>query len=274
MRSVLYIFLFILYTTTSLAQVKSIDSSDVINDILTLKVKQLDEFIGLFNNDDNLWANKQTNYDLPTERRGRLAFLLNHADSTLYNTTTEEFINYTCRESNNSMLNFTDDNWYAKLICSVKYENKTQDISLVLKVEGNNEDGYRWIIRGVDAPFIDMPLMKYDTVKFIGPINHELDFIDLFKVFEDHENISQYANKDFEFDGLSIFFFLIKTEKLQYKKVKSIQYQFLQIKDWIFTVENFNRMWSNSGWLISSVLKISDTEKTDYKKKNLYLRNE
>jgi hypothetical protein len=103
-------------------------------------------------------------------------------------------------------------------------------------------------------------------------MNHELGFMGLFNAFNDYENISEYAYKDFIPDDLSIFFSLVKSNEIQYVRVNSIQYHFLQIANWVFTVDYFNRASSNSGWLISAVTSISDLEKVVYKKNILYTR--
>ncbi|MEL7532807.1 MAG: hypothetical protein AAFN10_15925 [Bacteroidota bacterium] len=53
--------------------------------------------------------------------------------------------------------------------------------------------------------------------------------------------------------------------------VRSIKYHFMQIDNWIITVENFNRKDWNAGWLISDIIPASPTDKERYLNEKLNL---
>lgn len=250
---------------------------------LLAEVKQLDQFIKRFNNKEYILTGKEKSIAevkketedvnmFQTERKKGVVALLNFNDTSVYNKRNVAFINYVGEESNHIKLSYYDSDWYALVGCAIIYKGKQQNISVTLKVEGNFAMGFKWVIAGVNADFIDfLKISINDTTKFISPMNHELGFMDLYKVFQDYQNISAYIIKDYPLDKLSIFKYLVSTKEIQYIKVNTIQYHFLQIKDWVFTVDYFNRPDYNSGWLISSISKIPDSEKTSYKADNLFL---
>lgn len=254
------------------AQVFNLDSIYGKKQEFVLQVKQLDEFINRFNNKETIYTSNKTEVNSPVERKRNLISLLDLEDSTLFKKSTEDFIEYVSNDTNHIKLDYADDNWYAKVNCTIRYKDKEKNVFLILKKEGDMQEGFKWVFAGVNASFTDIRPAYYDTAKFIGPMNHELGFMGLFNAFNDYENISEYAFKDFIPDDLSIFFSLVKSNEIQYVRVNSIQYHFLQIANWVFTVDYFNRASSNSGWLISAVTSISDLEKVVYKKNILYTR--
>lgn len=272
MKNFISIFLLLLNSFFCQSQTLNLDSFSSKYQEFIIQIKQLNQFINHFNNKDLAYSNQTIKNDYERERKKSIISLFNFEDSTIFNDKTEEFINYVCNDSNYTHLDFNDDNWYANVNCSVKFKSKAQNINLILKKEGDSKVGFKWVISGVHAPFIDLKSQYSDTVVFIGPMNHELSFMGLFDVFNDYENISEYTFKEYEPDNLSIFLFLVKSKEIKYVRVNSIQYHFLQIPNWIFTVDYFNRPYTNSGWLISSVLNVNNLEKKEYKKNNLYLR--
>jgi len=277
MRTLSLAFFFLLSTITCYSQVLSPDLSFGDRERFVKEVKQLDQFFKRFNNREDLFTGelksreaylneKKDIIQFQTERKKSLATLLNYSDSALIkNKGTVDFINYAGDDSNHVELGYYDEDWYAKVECSFKYRGQKQRVPLTLKREGNSELGNKWVIIGVDLPFISLNPVRIDTIKFISPLNHEVGFMDLFKVFRDNQNILQYTSEGFVPNQLNVFLYLIKTGELQYIGVNSIQYHFILLKNWLFTVDYFNRASNNSGWLISSVLQMDDAEKKNYK---------
>lgn len=284
MRNFLCFLLFLSYSVNCSSQHLGLDSIFGNNKAFILEVKQLDQFIKRFNNRENVFTGeektksqiqkeKENLVNLQTERKKNIISLLNFEDSMLIgDKKTVDFIEYTGNDSNKIEISYFDENWFAKVNCSVKYKGKEQNIFLTLKKDGDKKKGFKWILLGINTPFINLvPRHNDDSTKFIGPMNHELGFMGLSEVFNDYTNISEYSSKVYVPDDLSVFFFLVKTKEIQYVKVNSIQYHFLQIPDWIFTVDYYNRPSNNSGWLISSLTKTSDAEKINYRKSILYI---
>ena len=98
---------------------------------------------------------------------------------------------------------------------------------------------------------------------FLHPMSHELDFMNIYKAFQNPEVIEYYASKEFQPDYLTLFFYEIKQGKLVFQHVDSVKFHVFQIKDWYFEVSWFNRSGMNSGWLMSNVIYMPEKEKTN-----------
>lgn len=278
MRNLFFIFFMLISCVTSYSQVLSIDLSNGDRERFVKEVKQLDQFFKRFNNREDIFTGevksltayskeKNDTMKFHTERKKSLITLLNFTDSVLIKSRgTVDFINQVGNDSNDVEIGYNDEDWYAKVECSFKYRGQKQGVYLTLEREGTPDLGNKWVITGAELPFISLNATRTDTVKFISPMNHEVGFMDLFKVFSDNSNIAQYTSTGFVPNRLDVFLYLIKTGELQYIGVNSIQYHFLQVKNWLFTVDYFNRASNNSGWLISSVVPMVDAEKKNYKK--------
>jgi hypothetical protein len=277
MKTLSFVFFFLFSTITCYSQVLSLESSFGDRERFVKEVKQLDQFFKRFNNRENIFTgevkpleayskDKNDTLKFQTERKKSLLALLNFSDSILIKRKeTVDFINQVGDDSNHVELGYNNSDWYAKVECSFRYRELKQGVQLTLEREGTPELGNKWVITGVGLPFISLIPTRTDTVKFISPMNHEVGFMDLFKVFRDKPNITQYTSTGFMPDKLSIFLYLIKTGELQYISTNSIQYHFLQVKNWLFTVDYFNRASNNSGWLISSIVQMDDTGKKNYR---------
>ncbi|MEN6454193.1 MAG: hypothetical protein ABFD10_08030 [Prolixibacteraceae bacterium] len=273
-----FIFLLLFFKTTCYSQVLSLNSSFGDRERFVKEVKQLDQFFKRFNNKEDIFTGVEKSSEVysnekkdlvkfQTERKKSLITLLNFSDSALIKKKeTVDFINYAGDDTNHVELGYDNEDWYARVECLCKYKGEKQNLHLILKREGTPELGNKWVITGIDMPFISLDPVRTDTVKFISPMNHEVGFMGLFKVFRDNSNIIQYTSTGFIPDELTLFLYLVKTGELQYFSVISIQYHFLQVKNWLFTVDYFNRASNNSGWLISSVVPMDDGEKMNYKK--------
>jgi hypothetical protein len=94
-------------------------------------------------------------------------------------------------------------------------------------------------------------------------MSHELDFMNIYKAFQDPEVIEYYATKEFQPNYLTLFFYEIKQGNLVFQHVDSVKFHVLQIKDWYFEVSWFDRTGLNSGWLMSNVIYMPEKEKTN-----------
>ena len=273
------------YFWITLCSAQSIASIDDITDSkrFLLEVKQLDQFIKRFNNEEDILtgnektaeeitANRKDFKGFQLERKKILMSLFNLGDSSLFNKTTREFVNFIGNDTDLITISYYDPDWYAAVNCTMNYKGKNFPVILTMKNEGSYKSGFKWIIESASPDFFKSTSSHKDSTKSIGPMNHELGFMGLFNVFNDAKNITEYTSKNFIPDNFSVFLFLVKSGEIKYVQVNSVKYHFLQLKNWIFTVEYFNRNDNNSGWLISSLFKVSDSEKMNYRKKNLSLR--
>jgi hypothetical protein len=117
------------------------------------------------------------------------------------------------------------------------------------------------------------PYFVRDTTKvgrFLHPLSHELDFMNLRKSFNEGDSISQFTVKRFRPDHLSVFLYEIKRGNLKYKTVNEVKFHFFQIDRWYFEISEFNRSGYNTGWLISNLVKLNSKADKDLLQKYVY----
>ncbi len=132
--------------------------------------------------------------------------------------------------------------------------------------------GYKWVIRKAHVDQWEK-YFERDTSKvgkFLHPMSHELDFMNIRKAFNNPDSISQFTAKKFEPDHLSIILYELKKGNLKFKSVESVKFHFLQINGWYFELSDFNRPGYNTGWLISNLVKIKNDSEKDILKRYLY----
>ena len=85
------------------------------------------------------------------------------------------------------------------------------------------------------------------------------------KVFDDKDYLDSYFDKSFFKRNNSVTFYNAFIEgKIKFMHVKSIKYHFLQVSNYIFTVEHFQRKDLNAGWLINSLQSASAADKNNF----------
>ncbi len=213
------------------------------------QVKLLDEFFVRFNQDAQSEINAVS--DSATAGFTRSEIIKSLFEYSFYEKNqqmVDTFIKQIVK--NNATLNFYSENWYAQLNSRILYFDEIKDIDLILVNEKVAEKVSKWVILDVFAGFLE--IQPTDTTAFLQPMAHEANFVSLSKVFQQNENIAQYAHRLFVPNRLSVFFWLVKNNYIQYKQTNSVIYHF-NIKNWSFKVENFNRADYNSGWLISEL---------------------
>ena len=106
--------------------------------------------------------------------------------------------------------------------------------------------------------------------RFIQPAANETYFAELERDFADKRRLADlFAPGFFEGRSSAPFYEAVLRGRIKFVAVKKLRYHYLQVHDWIFTVENFERASRNSGWLITSIRQASPDEQSDYIKKLL-----
>ena len=107
---------------------------------------------------------------------------------------------------------------------------------------------------------------------FLNPVSHGTDFVNLRMLFNsDKEYLGGFLHEGFEFDELTLFVHELEKGNISLLKINEINYHFLQVPGWGFTVNKYMRDTSNSGWLISSLNRMTDRQKQIYKSDYLFL---
>jgi hypothetical protein len=246
--------------------------------IFTARVKLLDDFYDRFNlnqkrlneNYPNLFTDSLFKSESFEKLRRKMILSLierikRNPDSAVLDT----FINQIVLK--NFGISFYDSAWYADFNCTFSLNKEQIKISIIMQNELCCDGASKWVIRSVKSDlFNDSP---YDSTKWLPSTSNDLDFIDLkYRIFtEDRKNIASYTYKEFSHNNLDVFLFLVSKGLLKFVKSNYLQYHFLQLDSWIFTLSYFDRRNVSSGWLIDNILHVNDAKKQEYMKKVLNL---
>ena len=162
------------------------------------------------------------------------------------------------------LLDFHGKSWFAEVNADFMYNKQKVSLILYLRIEAQNE-GYKWVISNVYFDkFAQLFPHLSDTTStefFLHPMSHELDFMNIHKVFDDPDKLDYYLENNYKPDQLSIFVAEMKSGNLKFVTVNTLKFHFFQIPNWYFEVSYFNRNSNNSGWLISNLVRIDDKDK-------------
>lgn len=167
--------------------------------------------------------------------------------------------------SDSITINYSDSTWFAMANCHGKLSGKPVDFMIYLNVEERGKDMYKWVISKVEGnPFtLSSVLTKKDL--FLYPDDHETNFMSLAKMTKEaYKYASCYTNKDYTVDQTSVFLTLIQYGILKIEHVTELEFLFLQVPGYGFTIKNIERESLNSGWLINSFFKMTSQEKKKF----------
>ena len=243
--------------------------------LFVYKVKQIEEFFERFNDDPESFIRrmyKTYGVRYKIDRGKLIQSLFNYETNSWKQSTIDSFVNSALQTQLPSKNHFYGENWYAEAICKFQYNNGEIDVPVVLRIVRDQQRRLKWIICAVRSNPIKSsglitPPTKNNELKFIHPASHSNYFIELEKIFDDKENLSAYFEKSvFDRSNSAAFYNSVLENKIRFMHVKEIKYHFLQVNQYIFTVEYFPRQSLNAGWLINSVKIASQPEKETFKK--------
>jgi hypothetical protein len=237
------------------------------------EVKTIDEFIERFNNDQYTLIRQYMEEKFPKKKLTRLDLirtLFNYDDPLWSKEDALEFSNYVLDQKDEKFLDFYSNTWFAQAECLVKYKGVPKKVNITMQVFVSDRTGAaKWVICGARAPFLDFS-NRIDSKKFLNPISHATDFIGLRKAMEDKVFLKNYLSEDFKESHLNKYLAALASGDIVFEQISSITYHFLSIDNWLFTVKEYSRPGKNSGWLIQSLSKRTQSEKADYLKNNLF----
>lgn len=231
--------------------------------------KQMSQFISRFNYEEDQYG-KKINSNSPDYRdrkkRKTVLPLLFDMENQRTNGSLRDFFIADLTETDSNYFEFLGGQWYSEVSATFKWKGKEVDISLILTIEEENL-GSKWVLTNVYFPEFNKLFPKGDIAEqqkhFLHPMSHELDFMNIYKIFKTPECIEYYAENTYSADHLSLFFYEIKQGNLVFERVNSEKFHVFQIDNWYFEVSWFNREGYNTGWLISNLIFLKDNEKEE-----------
>ena len=267
MKQIAAIFFFVVPVFLS-AQTYNSFSGD--ESIFYAQTKQVNQFFRRFNGEEDVKGDRIYNGDStvrdPKMRKKYLPILFDNGNGAISADMKELFINQVLNKKNPVYLDFHGKNWFAEVTASFTYKKEKVNIIIYLKLEKQNL-GYKWDFSNVYFDkFVKIFSHAGDTTNnklILHPLSHEIDFMNINKVFRDEENIDYYLEKNYVPDQLALFVEEIKSGNLKFESVNNVKFHFFQVPGWYFEVTYFNRNEMNSGWLISNLLHVNEHEKKE-----------
>ena len=228
--------------------------------------KQMGQFIHRFNYEEDQYGNRlypnDKDYRSATKRKDAIALLFDFENPRTSGTLRDYFIEDLTK--NNQFMEFLGGDWYSEISAKFKWKGQIVDISLIMALEKDGL-GSKWVITNVFFSEFQKYFPQGELAErekhFLHPMSHELDFMNIYKIFNDPQTVEYYASTDYHPDYLTLFFYEIKQGNLKFDHVESVKFHVFQIKNWYFEVSWFNRSGYNSGWLISNLVYIKENEK-------------
>ena len=226
---------------------------------LTIRVKQLDEFMNRFNYERDIYNQDLVADDsLVFKRQLYLLSLFdrNYLNEAQLDTGLEQqittFLDLVTDTAQPRFIRFHDGQWHAEGEAVFSYGGKEYTARVTLQTALDSAENSKWVLTGFQAAKFSLTPVDTQTYRALSPVSHELNFGKLAKVTEtDAQNILRYTSESYTPDYLSIALFLIQTGQLKIQYFKTVKYYFAQVPGYVFEVRNFDRNTYNSGWLIS-----------------------
>ncbi|MBO6056997.1 MAG: hypothetical protein J6P64_02080 [Bacteroidales bacterium] len=229
--------------------------------------KQMGQFIHRFNYEEDQYGNRlypgDKDYRNAAKRKDAIALLFDLENPRTSGTLRNYFIE-DLTKNNNQFFEFLGGDWYSEISAKFKWKGQMVDISMIMALEKDGL-GSKWVITNVFFSEFQKYFPQGELAErekhFLHPMSHELDFMNIYKIFNDPQTVEYYASTDYHPDYLTLFFYEIKQGNLKFDHVESVKFHVFQIKNWYFEVSWFNRSGYNSGWLISNLIYLKENEK-------------
>ena len=253
----------------SVSMAKTIGDFKMDETELYAMTKQMGQFMRRFNYEEDQFGNQLNpqypKYHNAKMRKQSLPILF---DQERYGTQTElqRYFIEDVTKGYSTFMTFLGGRWYSEVSATFRYNGTDVTILLILAVEKEGV-GSKWVLTNIYFPEFNKMFPNGEMAEkerhFLHPMSHELDFMNIYKAFQDPDVIEYYASKDYQPDYLTLFFYEVKQGHLVFQHVDSLKFHVFQIKDWYFEVSWFDRKGLNSGWLMSNVVYLPEKEKTN-----------
>jgi hypothetical protein len=242
---------------------------------LYAETKQLNQFIRRFNGEEDekgeRYYPRDKQYRSEKLRKKYIGILFDDSNKGISGDLKVQFAKDVLDKTKPVILDFHGGNWFSEVHTTFTMNGKTEPVTLFMELEKDHE-GTKWVISRVYASMFDQYFIRDTTKvgKFLHPMSHELDFMNLRKAFNYTDSIAQFAVKRFRPDHLSLFLYEVKKGNLKFKTVEELKFHFFQVNGWYFELSEFNRAGYNTGWLISNLVKVNNESEKNILRKYLY----
>ncbi|MCX6252817.1 MAG: hypothetical protein NTX61_18945 [Bacteroidetes bacterium] len=234
------------------------------------QTKQVNQFFRRFNGEEDVkgkrYYNKDVEYHDAKARKKFLSILFDIERSDITQDVKSQFITDVINKKNPIFLDFHSSDWFAEVSASFTYKKEKVNIILYLKLV-KDKLGYKWVFSNVFCNLFDQWFTHAgDTTSntlFLHPLSHEIDFMNMDRVFRDPGKIDYYLEGHYTPDQLALFTMEVKNGNMKYEGINNVKFHFFQIPGWYFEISYYNRNDVNSGWLIDNILKITEKDKKE-----------
>jgi len=244
------------------------------------EVKLVDEFIERFNDDPASYIRTQCRALYGTDsmitRPRMLRSLFDKKQN--WGSELQSFVRDITDASRPQYLSFTDSNWYAEANCIFLYNGKKTQIHLLLHIK-TADNASKWMIAGM-GPVSFPGLTKGGTAAahensqvkdFIPTSAYGTDFVVFHNVFSPTIRPVDYFEPALAaMPRAQELISGVQQGKAVFQRVANIKFHFFSLPGWVFTVGQFKRKETNSGWLISSLMPVTPEQKEVFRSKLLY----
>jgi len=236
---------------------------------LYASTKQVNQFFRRVNGEEDIKGERyypeDKGYRTKDLRKKYLKNLFNNENSYLTLGLKAEFLEDLLDDNNPVFLEFHGGDWFAEVTTTFMFQGMERFLTLFLQLE-NDTVGSKWVITQLYFEpfaklFADQDSLRKAGQKFLHPMSHELDFMNLARTFESKSSLEQYLAWKYHPDYLTLFIYEFKKGSLSFKSITNVKFHFFQVDGWYFELSDFNRKGYNTGWLISALLKVDEEEK-------------
>lgn len=257
-RTIIFALLSLLVTSEAISQ---IIVTDINENYLKGRVKQVEEFMARFNFDEDWKGNKVSDKADTALRRKHLTILFdadrfsNAKDRQLISQA-KAFVDDVI--AGNHTLHFEDSTWIAEVMCNVSLSGKTHSLKLILQPQLVARNEYRWVITQAHSKLFSVKTSAQGNAPMISPMEHEVGFVGLSQIKTSADcDVSRLFPSDFHQDTLSMLAVLLHNGLLSIKTVEHVSFSFFSVPGWAFTIERLEKPHSyNTGWLITRLYKM------------------
>jgi hypothetical protein len=231
--------------------------------------KQVNQFFRRFNGEEDFKGERYYPDDRMYRdaglRKTYLENLFNSENPYITDALKQSFVGEMLDNNDPIFLEFHGGNWFAEVTTVFLHHGTEKFLTLFLQLEKDTV-GSKWVITNVYFEpfariFADQDSLRTAGQKFLHPMSHELDFMNLVRAFESKESLENYIAWKYQPDYLTLFIYEFKLGNLQFKTISKVKFHFFQVPGWYFEISEYNRKGYNTGWLISTLMKISPDEK-------------